>query len=141
MGRGDGPRGTIIVRRFAALGLALTLAGCQTTPTDPLVWVRTDGQRASGNPALEQQYQIDSTICLGQRQQSAANMDPVYYRGLVGAMQADMIQNQRTAGLDQVIEGCMAQRGYVHVPASQAAATAASFASTHRQRAAIAPKS
>lgn len=117
------------MRIQVAAPLALIfLAGCQTAAQeDPLIWVRTDGQRGSGNPALEQQFQIDSTICVGEVQKSAAGAPIIYYQGLAGAISASMIQSQQQKAYFDIMKGCMAQRGYIAVPQSQAAAIAEGF--------------
>lgn len=115
---------------------AVALGGCVTTPPpEPRVWVRTDGQKGSENPALAQQFEIDKTICLGETQKTAVGMAPIYYQGVAGAIQASQIEQQRGAALEQVIQGCMAQKGYVYVPQSQAAETANRFRSAAPARA------
>lgn len=125
-------------RMLAIAGLA-ALAGCQSA--DPMVWVRTDGQRATGNPALEQQYKIDSAICVGETQKAGLGAPVVYMSAdpVSAAMAGAVVGSQARASGD-VMTGCMAQRGYVHVPMSQAPATAAALAATSQQRAASAPR-
>jgi hypothetical protein len=110
------------------LCLAFLVGGCQSVPEDPEVWVRIDGQKGAGNPVLMQQYEVDSTICLGQTQQSAVGMAPIYYQGVAGAIGASVIQSQRNAALTDVVKGCMAQKGYMRVRSSQAEAMRARFA-------------
>lgn len=84
-----------------AAGLVAGLAACEarhdmapgaavTQPTEPMVWVRRDGLRGSGNPILEHQYRLDTAACPG-----AAEMSPA-------------------------AEACMEARGYALVPRSQA---------------------
>jgi hypothetical protein len=89
-------------RFMIAAGVVAGLAACEaprqdmsgtrvaTQPSEPMVWVRRDGLRGSGNPILEQQYRIDTAACPG-----AAEMSPA-------------------------AEACMAARGYALVPRSQA---------------------
>lgn len=89
------------------------LAGCQSSQpvqisapggaipsgdTEPLAWVRKDGQSGRANPALADQFASDRTACVPPPGDNA---------------------QLRAA------EGCMSARGYVLVPASQAASTAA----------------
>lgn len=107
----------MLPRTAAVALLALgTLAGCQsapprqvsspaysTAPEEPLRWVRTDGQSGRSNPALADQFAADSAAC-GVPPATAATND---------ALRASA--------------PCMQQRGYVLVPASQAAATAEQF--------------
>ena len=90
-----------------AVALATLLASCGSAPivpltqSEPLAWVRTDGQSGRANPALVDQFASDRAEC-----------------GIAGA---DDNVALRAA------EPCMSQRGYVLVPASQAEATAANF--------------
>jgi len=95
-----------------ALLAASVLAGCQSTaptqvsvppaasPNEPLAWVRKDGQSGRANPALADQFATDRAACV---------LPP----GDNAALRA--------------AEACMSARGYVLVPAAQAAATAAQF--------------
>lgn len=101
----------LVVLAFAAL------AGCQSSPpmqvsapvaqapvpSEPLTWVRKDGQSGRANPALADQFAADSAAC---------GVPPM---------------NQATNDALRAAESCMDQRGYVLVPASQAAATAEQF--------------
>ncbi|MBB3020656.1 hypothetical protein FHR70_003742 [Microvirga lupini] len=111
---------------IAAIGaVALGLAGCQTTADQQQpkkVFVRADGQSIRGNPRLEQQAELDKTICIGETQKAAVGMSPIYYRGVVGAIQAGMIENQRQSALLDVAIGCMASKGYVVSTEEEAAA-------------------
>lgn len=87
--------------------LGTLLAGCASGPvvpvmqSEPLAWVRTDGQSGRANPALVDQFAADRAAC-----GVAANADNAMLRAA---------------------EPCMSARGYVLVPASQAEATAAQF--------------
>lgn len=100
------------VSAFAILALA-ALAGCQSSPpmqvsapvsavpsSEPLAWVRKDGQSGRANPALFDQFKQDTAACVPPPGDNAAL---------------------------RAAEGCMSERGYVLVPASQAAATAEQF--------------
>jgi hypothetical protein len=51
-------------------------------------------------------------------------MAPIYYRGIGGAIDAAIIQQQRQALLEDVAKGCMAQRGYKAVPVPQSPSAA-----------------
>lgn len=115
------------MRYLAALtGLAI-LVGCQTTPAEEYIWVRTDGQRAADNPTFAAQHELDRTVCYGDVQKSAAGAPVIYYQGLSGAISASMIADQRQRGYLDIMKGCMAGKGYVLVPISQAAATSAKY--------------
>lgn len=109
-------------------------SACASTPPEQLVFIRTDGQTTAGNEALEQQGLIDRTICQGQTQQSAVGAPIVYYQGVGGAIDAAIIQNQRQGALSEVAKGCMAQKGYIQVPVSQAPDMLASFQKTAKER-------
>ncbi|SHG04387.1 hypothetical protein SAMN02745157_3444 [Kaistia soli DSM 19436] len=99
---------------YAALVLiaAAGLAGCQSQPmqvsapmmaapsNEPLAWVRKDGQSGRANPALADQFATDRAACVAPPGDNAAL---------------------------RAAESCMSGRGYVLVPASQAAATAEQF--------------
>lgn len=99
------------MRLIHAIGGALCLTGlaaCGTTAppppmfsAEPLAWVRTDGQSGQANPALVDQFAADRAAC--------------------------GIANNADNGALRGAEACMSKRGYVLVPASQAAATAARF--------------
>lgn len=66
-------------------------------------------------------------MCIGEVQKSAVGAPIIYYQGLAGAITASMIQNQQQAALIDILKGCMAGKGYVMVPQSQAAAVSAGF--------------
>lgn len=122
--------------RFALPLCMLTMTGCATQPPpDPPLWTRTDGQKITGNLALEQQIQIDVTVCKGQTQQAASGMQPIYReKGIVGAVEAGLARRQQSDMLDDVAKGCMAQKGYVLLPTSQAEARRLEFAKTAKLR-------
>ena len=122
--------------RFPLLLIALFLiSGCATVPQEKLVFIRTDGQQIRGNAALEQQGEIDKTVCVGQTQQSALGMPIVYTGGgLAGALEAGAISGQRQASLTDVAKGCMAQKGYVQVPESEMNERLSEYQKTAAQR-------
>src|SRR5215207_15300 len=66
---------------FVAAAASVLLSACQTTQTPKPVWLRADGQSVRGNSALEQQGQLDRTICKGETQKAAVGMAPIYYSG------------------------------------------------------------
>jgi hypothetical protein len=116
------------MKSIVAAVAVLTLAGCQTTsPLENYIFVRTDGQRLADNPALGSQFELDKTMCLGEVQKSAVGAPIIYYQGLAGAINASMIQDQQQAALIDILRGCMAAKGYVLVPQSQAMATHKAF--------------
>jgi hypothetical protein len=108
---------------------AVLLTACATKP--PPVWMRTDGLSAVNDPVLGQQFQIDRTVCLGEREKADLSGVTVTQGGLVGIAAA---QNRANAA-DAVAAGCMAQKGYVLVPAEQVPAKQAEFAAIASEKA------
>ena len=114
--------------RKTAVALLILLVGCQSAPNQDVIWLRTDGRSQVGNPALAQQFEIDKTVCVGETQKSAVGAPVVYSNGsLVSNVSAAMVTGQQGAALTDVMKGCMAQKGYMLVPKSQAAALAAQY--------------
>lgn len=111
---------------FALFG-ALVLTACQTTSDEQYVFVRVDGKRLADDPSYSARFDIDKTICIGEVQRSAVGAPIIYYQGLAGAITASMVQNQQQAALVDVLKGCMAGKGYVLVPQSQATSVHAGF--------------
>lgn len=111
----------------AGIIAATLVSGCQTTPTDSMIFVRTDGRRLAEDPSFGPQFELDKTICIGEVQKSAVGAPIIYYQGLAGAINASMIQSQQGRAMLDIMKGCMASKGYVLVPQSQAAAVSASF--------------
>lgn len=114
-------------RYLAVAGLAATVAGCQTAPQEQYIFVRTDGKRLADDPSFGSKFELDKQMCIGEVQKSAVGAPIIYYQGLAGAITASMIQNQQQAALIDILKGCMAGKGYVMVPQSQAAAVSAGF--------------
>lgn len=111
----------------AAAVVGLVLAGCQTTPEEQYIFVRTDGKRLADDPSFGPKFELDRTVCIGEVQRSAVGAPIIYYQGLAGAITASMIQNQQQAALVDILKGCMAGKGYMMVPMSQAPAVSAAF--------------
>lgn len=101
---------------LVVIGAVLVVTGCDTASrlvqsivpmpaaeelppaTEEMVWIRTDGQRGAGNPALQRQYDIDVAACPGGAQRSTAAAP------------------------------CMRQRGYILAPRSEAESLLQDFA-------------
>jgi hypothetical protein len=92
-----------------AIAVGLAMSGCATAPK--MLWLRADGQPAANDPVLTQQFQMDKTICLGQREKADLSGVTVTQGGFAGIVAA---QN-RTNAADAVAQGCMAEKGYVLV--------------------------
>jgi hypothetical protein len=91
------------------------LAGCTTEPPqqpEPLqsqmVWLRLDGQRGAGNPALNRQFEIDRKVCLG-----SAPSD---------------------IEVSAAAKACMTQKGYIQVPTDQAETKSRELAAANARR-------
>jgi hypothetical protein len=69
-----------------------------------MVWLRLDGQRGAGNPALTQKFETDRENCFGKARD-----------------QVDAVS-------------CMAQKGYIQVPADQAEASNRALAAANAPR-------
>ena len=106
-----------MLRLWRVLLASATLAGCAhelpfERPQPNMVWLRVDGQRGAGNPALAQQFEADQTACFG-----GAPSD-----------------NERTQPADAAVKDCMAKRGYIQVAENQAEAKSQELAAANGQR-------
>jgi hypothetical protein len=102
-------------RKMRILGIVVpcaALGGCATAPP-PMQWLRTDGKRAAGDPVLAQQFDIDRTVCLGERQKAALSGVTI----ASGTFAAPLAAQDRGNSADAVAKGCMAEKGYVLVRA------------------------
>jgi hypothetical protein len=102
--------------------LTLALAGCQTAaenrpnpnnpqPTD-MGWSRLDGRSLASNPQLQAQFQYDATLCKADTDKVALSAGPIYYQGIVGMVEAHMINEKRNETLRSILMACMLQKGY-----------------------------
>jgi hypothetical protein len=109
---------------------ALILAGCAPHMT----WLRADGVAPSADPVINQQFEMDRTVCQGELQKA----------NLSGSLR-DWSAISRGSAVNQVGQGCMAQKGYVAVPEEQAVAKQQELAAiatekARREAAAAAPQ-
>lgn len=95
-----------------------------------MLWLRADGQRASDNPALRTQFELDGTACLGERNKANLSGVTVTGGGLMGVAAAV----ERSEAADTVQRGCMAEKGYLLVPEDQATARQAELAAITEQK-------
>jgi hypothetical protein len=109
-----------------ALASATLLAGC----AKEMAYIRYDGQRASTDPVLAQQFQQDAAICQGEMQR--ANVSGVTFTG--GGFAGAVAAAERGNAVGQVAQGCMAQRGYAFVPKEEAEAKLAEFAAVTEEK-------
>lgn len=97
-------------RQTLALGLIATLSvlfGCVTSRSPEMAWVRTDGRRIMGDPALLQQGQTDIAFC-------KANLD--------------------AGAVDEAARKCMVQKGYALVQKDHAEEARAAYAASAAER-------
>lgn len=94
----------------------------------------------SGDAVLTQQFQVDRTVCLGNREKADLSGVTVASGGFAGV--AASIQRSNAA--DTVFAGCMAEKGYMLTTADKAdevaAQNAAIAAQAQRQAVAQAPR-
>ena len=103
--------GGIVLRSGYALIATAILAGCAAElpqPQSQMVWLRSDGQRGAENPALTKKFEIDRKTCLGTAPQDSE----------VGAAE----------------KACMAEKGYIQVPADQAEAKLRELAAANSRK-------
>jgi hypothetical protein len=101
------------MRKLATAAVCVMLTACATAP--PQVFIRADGQRSIGDPALEQQYTLDSSACVGEMAKANMSGTVIADGGLAG-LSAAIERNQEAS---VVLRGCMAQKGYLLVPKDQ----------------------
>ncbi|WP_143029470.1 hypothetical protein [Bradyrhizobium brasilense] len=116
------------MRNLAILALCAGLIGCAAAPK--MLWLRADGQRASDNPVLRTQFELDGTACLGER--NKANLSGVTVTG--GGLAGVAASIERSNAADTVQRGCMAEKGYLLVPEDQADAKQAELAAIAEQK-------
>lgn len=97
------------MRRVLGLAVAALLAGCATNSTHVEVWERLDGKPLTGTPELAREYQVATTICMGERQKADLSAGSLPVRLSDRVVEGMM----RDAKAGDVYKGCMAQRGYV----------------------------
>lgn len=125
------------MRSVVALAVAaLTLSGCAT----PSVYLLADGRAPGSDPVLNQQFEMDRTICNGDMQK--ANLSGVTVSG--GGFAGVAATVERNQAASQVGVGCMASKGYVLVPQDQVATKQQELAAiaaekSRREAAAAAP--
>jgi len=100
-----------MLRLGYALIATATLAGCaieRPQPQSQMVWLRLDGQRGAGNPALTQKFETDRKTCLGTAQHDSE--------------------------VSAAAKACMAGKGYIQVPADQAEAKIRELAAANSRK-------
>ena len=95
------------MRRGVLLFAALLLTGCATK----MVYLLADGRAPGDDPVLNQQFDMDRTVCNGETQK--ADLSGVTFAG--GGLAGVAAAAQRDQAAGQVGQGCMASKGYVLV--------------------------
>jgi hypothetical protein len=108
------------MRRVALLFVIFALAGCAAKN----VFLLADGRNPGSDPVLNQQFRMDSTVCQGELQKA----------NLSGSLR-DWGALSRGMAVDQVGEGCMAEKGYVLVPENRVAASQQALAAIAAEKA------
>jgi hypothetical protein len=110
------------MRLITAIFALLVLAACtHTPPPPPMVWVRMDGQRIADNPTLARQGESDKATCGGNAQAAPSS-----------TLVETNLTDQTMASMDSM-KDCMAQKGYLLVPADQAELVREQHAATSAQ--------
>lgn len=91
-----------MTRSVACLLAALALSACASQPKG---W-----QRADAKPSTPDQLALDETVCRGEMQKSrlSSTMEAGISIGPNG------LYSPKAMAVEQVYDGCMAQRGWVH---------------------------
>jgi hypothetical protein len=116
------------MRILGIVALCAALGGCATAP--PMLWLRADGQHIRDNPVYAQQFEMDGTICLGER--NKANLSGVTFTG--GGLSGIAAAQNRSVAADSVQRGCMAEKGYLLVPEDQGEAKLAELAAVAEEK-------
>jgi hypothetical protein len=116
------------MRILGIVVLCAALGGCAAAPN--MLWLRADGQHMRDNPIYAQQFEMDGTVCLGER--SKANLSGVTFTG--GGLSGIAAASNRAAAADSVQRGCMAEKGYLLVPEDQAEAKLADLAAVAEEK-------
>lgn len=114
--------------RLGALLVSVGLTGCAKS-----VYLLADGRMPASDPVLNQQFEMDRTVCQGELQKA----------NLSGSLR-DWGVISRANAVGQVGQGCMAEKGYVLVNEDQVAAKQQELAAVaaekaRRDAAAVAP--
>jgi hypothetical protein len=100
---------------FLAFLAVISVVGCAREQPE-MSWVRTDGRSMQAEKALRPELDIALTICDGEAAKASLSGVTISGGGLAGVA-ASM---DRYAASDTVHRGCMASRGFVLVPRSEA---------------------
>jgi hypothetical protein len=112
-----------------ALVIASAVLGCAQQPKT--VWLRTDGRVAANDPVMSRQFEVDRTVCSGDTGKAGLTaLNPGTSDKYNGAVAVE-----RGALSNNVMRGCMAEKGYVLVREEEVSAKAAEYAAASAQQA------
>jgi hypothetical protein len=106
-------RGVLMRIAVACLLTVLTTA-CATQPKT--AWIRSDGQRSTGDSVLTEQFELAGTDCANQRDKYILSLPAIMDYGLPGFR----ANAEREEAANELVKGCMAKKGYLLVPEEQA---------------------
>jgi hypothetical protein len=113
-----------------ALVIASAVIGCAQQPKT--VWLRTDGRVAANDPVMSRQFEVDSTVCSGDTGKAGLTaLNP----GSSDRNYNTAVARERGALSNNVMRGCMAEKGYVLVREDEVPAKAAEFAAANAEQA------
>ena len=117
--------------------MCVALAGCETDPASTAissisasdrVYVRADGKRLADHPALAQQLELDRAACKG-RARTVGLETPKEIESKNLALQVVSI-GMKEGKISDIMQGCMAERGYLYMTVAEAETRADGLAVT-----------
>ena len=96
-----------------------------------MIYLRADGMNPVSDPVVNQQFEMDRTICQGDMQK--ANVSGVTITG--GGVPGVVAAANRSQAVSQVGQGCMAEKGYVLVKEDDAPAKSQELAAVAAEKA------
>jgi hypothetical protein len=116
----------------SALRWVCVLATLALTACAPhMIYLRADGVPPASDVVLNQQFEMDRTICQGDLQKANVSGVTLAGGGLVGAVAAA----NRSVAVSQVGQGCMAEKGYVLVKEEDASSKSQELAAIAAEKA------
>jgi hypothetical protein len=116
---------------IAMIPLCAGLAGCVSDPSETAVsaigisdkvYVRADGKRLVDHPALAQQLEVDRAVCKG-RAQTVGLETPKEIESKNTMLQIVSV-GMKEGKISDIMQGCMAERGYLYMTVAEAEARA-----------------
>lgn len=116
---------------IAMIPLCAGLAGCVSDPSATAVsaigisdnvYVRADGKRLADHPALAAQLEVDRAVCKGQAQK--IGMETPKEIESKNTMLQIVSVGMKEGKISDIMQGCMAERGYLYMSVAEAEARA-----------------